>query len=363
MLITKPFISPEDKLRTDLDKSGIAKCSRKLIFFVDKTEYLAGTCKFAKAIQINLCVETGTISDSMKAFGLTTKNSSLLKNSVYKYDVVFPFGCGDLRSAVLLLKDAYSVEEINEFDNRLAYKNDIGTYNKDVAQVDGNAELLESANGYNRTEIPLPIYYNNTQQYLNEGENFSIIWLNNSISYDAADLIDQYTVLEVHESKTYDSLLPVLMQELQIKSSNKSDINNVNMISDCFVVTSETMLNGYSFIYDSQLGINVKTIPGVTSVPYSGFRIKENLAANLSMLKDFVVAEAKLIESKYGNICLYYVPLMSGDKLKIKYLDYNENNQPDFNHTKIDKGFTIEENILDEFQSIKRSYTDEGAAF
>lgn len=361
MLITKPFISPEDKLKSDLENSGIARCSRKIIFFVDKTEFLAGTCKFGKAIQINLCVETGTLSDSMKAFGLTTKNSSLVKNSVYKYDVAFPYGCGDIRSAYMILKDAYSVEEINEFDNRLAYKNDIGTYNKDVAQVEGNAELLESANGYNRTEIPLPIYYNNTQQYLNEGENFSIIWLSGTIAYDAQDLIDQYTVIEVHEDKTYDSLLPVLMNEIQVKSENKNDINSVNMISDCFVVTSESLLNGFSFIYDSQIGINV--VPLVKTVPFSGFRIKENLAANLSMIRDFVKAEAKLIEQKHGNIRLYYAPFMSGDKLQIKFLDYKQENQPDFNTTKIDKGYSIQENILDEFRSIKSSYTDEGADF
>ena len=97
-------------------------------------------------------------------------------------------------------------------------------------------------------------------------------------------------------------MMKTLIQQIQMKSSNRSDLNSVNVISDCFVMTAESILNGYSFIYDSQMGIGVKTIPGVTSVPYSDFRLKENLVSNLQQLTDFVKMEAKLIEKKYGSI-------------------------------------------------------------
>ena len=120
---------------------------------------------------------------------------------------------------------------------------------------------------------------------------------------------------------------------------------------------------GYSFIYDSQMGIGVRTIPGVTSVPYSDFRLKENLVSNLQQLTDFVKMEAKLIEQKYGSIRMYYVPLMSGDKLDIKYKDYNDENQPDFNKTKIDKGYSVEENLIEDIIDLNNRYTDEGADF
>ena len=148
-----------------------------------------------------------------------------------------------------------------------------------------------------------------------------------------------------------------------MKSSDRSDLNSVNVISDCFVMTAESILNGYSFIYDSQMGIGVKTIPGVTSVPYSDFRLKENLVSNLQQLTDFVKMEAKLIEQKYGSIRMYYVPLMSGDKLDIKYKDYKDENQPDFNKTKIDKGYSVEENLIEDIIDLNNSYTDEGADF
>jgi hypothetical protein len=128
-------------------------------------------------------------------------------------------------------------------------------------------------------------------------------------------------------------------------------------------MTAESILNGYSFIYDSQIGIGVKTIPGVTSVPYSDFRLKENLVSNLQQLTDFVKMEAKLIEQKYGSIRMYYVPLMSGDKLDIKYKDYKDENQPDFNKTKIDKGYSVEENLIEDIIDLNNRYTEEGADF
>ena len=40
MLITKPYVSPEEKTRQDLSACGIEKYSRKIIFFVDRTEYV-----------------------------------------------------------------------------------------------------------------------------------------------------------------------------------------------------------------------------------------------------------------------------------------------------------------------------------
>ena len=111
------------------------------------------------------------------------------------------------------------------------------------------------------------------------------------------------------------------------------------------------------------MGIGVKTIPGVTSVPYSDFRLKENLVSNLQQLTDFVKMEAKLIEKKYGSIRMYYVPLMSGDKLDIKYKYYKDENQPDFNKTKIDKGYSVEENLIEDIIDLNNRYTEEGAEF
>ena len=363
MLITKPYISPEEKTRQDLSACKIEKYSRKIIFFVDRTEYELGICKYGKAIQINLSVETGNISDSMKAFGLTTKNASILKNAVYKYDVYFPNGPMDLQGAVMILQDAYTAEEINDFDQRVAYINDPVKYNKSICSVEGKMKALASIKDIDRNKIPLPLYYNMEHQYMNEGESFSIIWTLSSINYEGHQLIDGNTYLEIHDLKTYDTMMKTLIQEIQMKSSNRCDLNSVNIISDLFLPTAESILNGYSFIYDSQMGIGVKTIPGITSVPYSDFRIKENLASNLQQLTDFVKSEAKHIEKKYGSIRMYYVPLMSGDKLDIKYKDYTPDNQPDFNKTKIDKGYSVEENLIEDINDLNRSYTDEGADF
>ena len=167
MLITKPYVSPEEKTRQDLSACGIERYSRKIIFFVDRTEYEMGICKTGKAIQINLSVETGTISDSLKAFGITTKNSSILKNAVYKYDVFFPNGPMDLQSAILVLQDAYTAEEVNDFDERVAYINDAVKYNKSICSIDGKMEALATIKDIDRNKIPIPLYYNMDHQNMN----------------------------------------------------------------------------------------------------------------------------------------------------------------------------------------------------
>ena len=365
MLITRPYVSPEDKLKEDLKECGIDKYSRKIIFFVDKAEMDLGICKTGKAIQINLSVETGNISDGMKSFGLTTRNASIIKNAVYKYDVFFPNGPLDLKSAVLILQDAYTVEEINDFDTRLGYLNEMVKYNKSICSIDGKMEELAASTSFDfdRNNLPLPIYYNEKHQRMNEGESFSIIWLPNSFSYEGHELIDANTFIEIHDLKTYDTMMKTLLQEIQMKSADKSDINSVNVISDCFQISAESLLNGYSFIYDSQLGMGVKTIPGVTTVPYSNYRIKEMMASKLQQLTDSIRQEANLIERKYGSIRMYYVPLMSGDKLDIVYKDFKEDNQPDFNKTRIDKGYSIEEKMVEEIVAMNNAYTDEGSDF
>lgn len=364
MLITRPYISPEKQLEFDLRDCGIRTCMRKIIFFVDKLEFENHCCKIGKAIQINLSVECGRVTESMRSIGLITDNSTTIKNSVYKYDVFFPYGTDDLSTANMILKDAYSVDEMNDFDNRLRHYRPIGLYNKDVSMCDGKIGMLESEGfGFKRASIIDPKYYTEEHQLKRDGETYSIIWDNFSHSYLGQDLIDAHTVVEIHDLKTYDTMVPFLQKEIMEKSTKQYETNTVNFISDLFTITSEPIIYDYGFVYETGKGIGVNPLHPGKPIIYSGFRIKENLISNLQLMKDMVEAEAKMIEQDHGRIRLHYVPKMTGDKLEIKFDDYAKDNQPDFNTTKIDKGYTIEENIMSEINEKRNSYTAQGPEF
>ncbi|MGL4950076.1 MAG: hypothetical protein ACRC5M_06810 [Anaeroplasmataceae bacterium] len=360
MLLVKPEVDKKQLYKNELKDCRIRGCSRKIIFFIDRTEYEAGTCHVGKAIQINLSMEEGT---DMKSFGVMSPNSNTIKNAVYKYDVFFPYGPSSIDDASMILRDAYSTEEINDFDNRNQYRNDIGLYNKELSSDTYKMEAFNSVGKLFRTSvIPLPKYYTEEQQTKEEGDAYSIIWVDHALNYDAGDLIDPFTIVEFHDIKTYDTMIPFLEREIKEKSNESNNINSVNIISDLFIPTTECLLNGYTFIYDTQDGMNILSNK-LTSIPFAEFRIKENMIANLQGMKDLVESEAKYIEKKYGSIRMYYVPLMSGDKLSIKYKDYANENQPGFNKTAIDKGYTIADNLLGQYNEVSNHYTSLGSEF
>lgn len=362
MLIRPP--QTIDDTIIDLKEYNIAKARRKLMFFVDKLEYESGFCKTGKAIQINFSAEISPKNDIMRKFDIGTSNSTGVKSTVYTYNVFFPYTAGDLKSAQLILNNAYSTDEICDFDNKLVSKSELGIYN---SMISSNEEKIASLNMngclFNMSTVLLPKYYTEEHQKKVENDTYSIIWVNDRIQYEAGDLIDNLTTIEVFDIKTWDTMLPFLMKDIQMKRENKNETNNVNFISDMFLPISESMIFGFSFIYDSVMGIGVRNPKGITDIPMGEFRVKENIAANLNLIKDMVAAEARVIEAQHGKIRLYYTPLLSGDKLLVYYDDYAKDNQPDFNKTKLDKDFSITEQAVDLVHQSTMMYTDDGEEY
>ena len=344
MLLTPRYISPKKQYQNDLKEIGIRKCSRTLIFFVDKTEYELGIVQTGKAVQINLSAEAGKVNDFMRSVGSLNINSATVKNTVYTYSVYFENGINDFDGTLLMLEDAYSIDQNTDFDESLNFNSTTGIYDKNVSTTEGKMENMMKSMMFKASEIPLPQYYTNDHQIEKEKEFYSIIWSEEKMVFEGHELIDPYTRIEIRDIKSWDTMIPMLQHEIQMKSARRAESNSINFISDLFLPTTESMLSGiYSFIYDSQLGINVKPLVSGSKIPLGEFRLKENMISQLQHLKDLVLMQAKCIEAEKGNIRLYYVPMAMGDKLDIKFLDYNPDNQPDFNKSKIGKEYTIRE--------------------
>lgn len=343
MLITPKYVSPEKKYMKNLEDIGVKRCARKLIFFVDRTEYDMNMVKIGKCIQINISAFSGS-NDISRQFGFDMSNGITVKQAVYTYNCIFPNGAGDLQSVQMILENAYSMDELNDFNERTEMHSDIGIYDQNISTVEGKMAALQmTGKAFNSSTVLPPQFYSDNHQMKEERECYSIIWNQNKLYYEGHELIDPYTSIEIHDLKSWDTMIPMLRQNIMMKSANPKDPNSINFISSLFVPTTEAMLDNYIYIYDSLMGINVKPLVPGKVLPMSEFRIKENLIESLRFLKDIVQAEAKCIEAAHGNIRLYYTPTLSGDKLKVSFLDYEKENQPDFNKSKVDKNYTIRE--------------------
>lgn len=363
MLIRKPCLEPKELYKIDLSQFNIEKCFRKIIYFVDKNEYDLGICKTGKAIQINISATIGSNSDLNRSFGILHKNNSVIKCSVYTYNVIFPNGVDDLMSSQMILNNAYSIDEINDYESNLSSRTELTTYNKCVSTTEGKMDILDSLSyiSFNGSNITPPEYYTTEQQIAKEKDDYSIIYLTTIITYEGSELIDPYTSIEIYDLSTWDTMVPALVKNIQekyINSRNIDDVDSVDLITNMFEISSEKIMNGFMFIYDSQMGVNVRTVKGITSVPMASYRIKDHLIDDLRLMKDLFVAEAKCVEANKGSIRMYFSPLFSGDKLKIYFKDYEENNQPNYNTSKIDKDFTITENVTNKINSLNKIYDD-----
>lgn len=361
MLIRREFIDEKTKKKIDFENMNIDKVARKIMIFVDKTEFEMGLCKTGKAIQINMCASKSVRNDNTKRLFVDTRNNTEVDCSVYTYNAIFTQGVFNPESIALVLNNAYSICEVTDFDNMLTSRSDLGEYNRLLSTTDDGIQLeaMDGANMFmNRADVVPPIYYNSTHMLREENDSYSIIWVSTSISYNLSELIDEFTIVEIYDLKTWDTMIPFLVRDIQDKSTNKNDRNSINMINNLYNITTETIMSGYMFIYDSQMGYNVKSIPGITNVPMASYRSKGNLIRDLTMIKDSFISECKSLESEKGDIRVYYSPLLSGDKLQVHFKEYDSDNQPDFNKSKIDKDFTITEsvtNTVNEFYDICES--------
>lgn len=347
MYIRSVAYMPDELKGNDLTRYGIEKAYRQLYIFIDKNDYINNTLTMGKAIQINLAAQVG-INDEVRnrILGISKSNSTMIISSVYYYDVVFtPQGIDDLLGANFTLNNAHATEIVNDFDKNVINRFDLSLYNR-LVSVSGNVEEsmgILSNSFLSETHICNPKYYSYNHQYNETKDLVSLIWNEYTLVFEGDDLIDSRTGIEVYDLSTWDTMVPALKQQIDDLGSLPST-NTASIISGMFAPTVESVIDHFVYIYDTEKGIGVQSVPGKTKVPLSDYRIKQSVVNDLDYIKDQLMMEAKRIEKEHGSIRLYYVPKISGDKIEVNFKDYNKDSVvPGFNNLKVDKSYSAEE--------------------
>lgn len=360
MLIRNTYTDPT--INNDLfNDFNIKKNTRKILLFIDRDEYNTKSVKFGKAIQINTAVQTEIVDDAYFTIGLRTKNNATIKNNVYFYSVIFDsvLGMSDIKKATFILNDAYSTENIEDYDTKVTSRPFVGIYDKEFSSDSSRVEQV-SEMFYNNSSVPLPKYYTSRQQDLQENDQYSINWLDFTIQYEGYELIDNVTSITVYDIKMWDTMNYNINSPHIDSFSNKE--RSTDMIGDLFIDSVQPMINGFVFIYDTDDGYCVKKNPMVTDkLPMYEFRQKEQIVDDLQQIITNLDNQAKMIYNTHGPVRIHYAPFMHGDKIEVIFKDYDKNNQPaDYNKANIDKGIVAKDHMAMLYEEITM-LRDDGA--
>jgi hypothetical protein len=337
MLIRPISVNPDRQKFIELEQFGIMKAHRQLMLFIDYDNYKIGNILPGKAILTNIAAQIGMDNDIIHRLG-GSSNSSLIKSSTYYFDMCLsPLGLDDIKSAYFTLADAHSSEIMYDFDTKTIARPDTGIYNKNLS-TSSNMTLKCEIFGMNQmtTFIPNPKYYTERHQRGSETDLFSLIWVDYLVSFDGNDIIDQFTSIDVYDIKTWGSMVPVIKATLDNMGKVSS---SPTFASSLFPTVTESIIDAYAFAYDSEnKDVLVKQIPG-RKIPLTDYRIKENMLNDLNWMIDMIKIECKKIEKKHGSIRVHFAPCLHGDKIEVKFRDYNE--APfEYQKSSIDKSYT-----------------------
>jgi hypothetical protein len=338
-------MDPDQKAIFDLNRCGIKEASRLILLYIDKDEYFNNTISQAKAIQINIALQIGLYDQDSLLSGFVSEknNSSLIKLSVYHYTVVLdPIErLKDLRGATFILNHSYSTETINDFNQNVVQRPDFGTYNRELSTNGSMEQFLDDMVSCT-CKIPYPTYYTVHQQEIMEKDIFSIIFNATTISYEGYELIDKNTTIEVYDVSSWDTMVPKLKEEVEKMTTIKN--STANIIDHLYIPSFDSITHGYSFIYDTELGVNIKSVPGKTVVPYRDSRIKSSITEDLGFILDQIKYTCSQVEKEYGSLRLYYIPFIYGDRLEMHLKDYNINPN-ELQNKAIDREFSTTETL------------------
>ena len=190
---------------SDFKQYSIQDIKRDIILFVDRQAYEMGSVLYGNAIQINISAQTGFLDSEVFSVGVDTRNNATIKMNVYLYSVIFDpvLGIKNLLGASFILQNAFSTENIENYDTKTTSRPFICVYDKnfcsDQSRVMDVRDLF-----FNTSALPLPIYYTMEHQRREEKEGASIIWFDSPIEYEGQNLIDQYTKVTIMDKAMWD---------------------------------------------------------------------------------------------------------------------------------------------------------------
>ena len=201
-------------------------------------------------------------------------------------------------------------------------------------------------NSYDETlsPIPEPMYYTTYHHFISNKRDFEPSSLSEMLShgkrfyvYNLKDLIDNSTKINLIDTKTIknkylkdDSIYFDLITNSSSLFSNMSESNTSGIVETMTKNYEEYLYNtlyGNIFIYDSSMGINVKSMMNNKNEKIGGMIYGKYLEKRfiISLLKDALnmfKASCEKIEKTFGNIRIYYSPSPILQNMKINFRDF-----------------------------------------
>ena len=253
-----------------------------------------------------------------------------------------------------MLETAYSSDSYNNLDtrryipeNQLIFENNASMNSAFLKEVLIDNEIQSN------TVIPEPKYYTPAHQFLDNNElPDALNMTQTTITYRLEELKDSKTSIRILPFNQWESFKQRKLAE--IKNINRNDTEEFyknqeqvdsSILEDLFSYTSETMLEGLIFSYDSttkEAYVNKSDVVKPTMSFYK-HRFKEQVVNSILQTKDMIKRHMEYMENQYGSILFFYSPFTHGDQFKIKFRDYNPDNQPVLTKSEnVDKMYSID---------------------
>jgi hypothetical protein len=350
-MLIRSFDTAKELSDNQLHDCGIIEYKRKIVLFADPASYKNNTLKAAKAVIINESVCKGTKEGNVTH--VSVNNSVLIRYSVYFCDVVFEMP-NNIKLSQFKVTSAYSKEWQSLFDQNNVMQYLTGRYSQ-------NLGILEYANNqlYNEiiclmdTAVIPPLYYTEVHQYK----------ISRDIFYMGGDSVDLYSGSELIDNKTQVNILDINLWDtmkyktLGILDAIKNQANETFQHSSLFHYDFNRFIGENSiFIYDSDG--KGKDSPGVNiregDIPLKPFYTRPYIQDNVTNALILFEQSCHDIESQYGHIRVQCLPGKIGNKMRIKFKDYDGfpkefiplgSGTQSGNSSSIDSGYQIEREI------------------
>ena len=336
----------------DLGQADILEAHRFIYLFFDQNAIdnhnLKNTVKgeliYGKAIQINLSITKGGKENfDIMPWMRRCDNSTYMTATMYTYDTVFETDITNIYSAKFILNEAIISSTMNDYNTSKAMLCGENYYSKDFRNNDTKKELISRFVNVNASEIPDPIYYTIRHQELCEGDYYSLNSIGTVIEHEGKELYDDNTRVSVMNMSLIATLEPRMKKKIydvrhQVRSSDyKLNTYDQTQLSEDLLYTEfETMQHGYTYIYDSQAGINIvssemvngKIVKRTGYLPFKNYQFNDKLQDDIERTLRMIQNHAKEVESQFGSVRLHFTPLYFGDKTDIYFKDWKADHQP-----------------------------------
>jgi len=350
----------------EFEQANILEAHRFIYLFFDQNAIdnhdlkrtIKGETIYGKAIQINLSVSRGGKDNiSLMPWMRQNDNTTHMTIAMYCYDTVFDTDITNIYSAKFILNEAIISSTLNDYDLKKAMLCGENFYSKDFRNSEWKREKISRFININAPEIPDPMYYTMKQQEVCEDDIYSIGSLSTVIDHEGKELYDDNTRVSVMNMTLIDTLEPKMKKKVydvrhQVRSSDYKlkTYDQTQLSEDLLYADFESMQHGYTYVYDSQLGINIvsadKLPNGVIKktgfIPFREHQFNDKMQQDIERTIRMIQNHAREVESQFGSVRLHFTPLYFGDKTDVYFKDYNQDHQPIIkDKLDIDNGFKL----------------------